>query len=1742
MGASVSYSDNIPVIEHFENLIKYINEINLSNEQIKKLLETLTEETQNFSMSFDSCVRKGKFNRDISPYFEKIEKAINSFIKCAQYIFDNQELPETRTFKLLFQKDISSFIQQIINLERFLLIITEILESQFLLNLSEQFYTELSIFDYALTVESLEVPPYYQMSVLPVYSLHNKILRTTQKCLNIVGPHKTGKTTIIPMILACKLLSQSQKNKSKFIVVVENDSTLIHGIEECYNLIKKNKTIPFKEDEDCPFFCEGDADEEEDNEEDQLLLITSSYQKVLEFAKTRSTMVPVITILSPLEVLKLVRNVEGFGDRAIFIIDDAYQRSIETDVLVQDISRKLNSYEKPNKNGKIVLMSHVYVNNLLRFLGRHENFECTLKLEDTAIQKVIECDNIEQICKSKLLKEMFNFFDNLISDTYDIGSTIVFVPNANSGKKTLKKLYQHYSNENSFNVVVLKTKIRKGEIVEEFNKRLMTEIELAVAERAESLDAAAAADSDDILFLLPIDMTGIVIEEEKKFIESKLPLPFIKRKLIRLIISTNKNESFISPPDLTAIFDSGLTDTEYYNIEKGVSCYKEEMLPKAFIEQRYQLLSNCKKGVHFIFNIKSKERPENILAPVKRCNMVQSILRLREIGIKLEKEMNLPEEPNRNLLDASVNLLKKIGIIDSDSNELTEIGKTASKFSSVHPFFALATAKFAENHEFAFLVSLIIERFDELIENSQSQLLYDNFCSESDIVTVIESILALNTNGDLILEEKDVKLDESGFSIGTLYSIYTSLANTFEKNEIEEGRIAVIDAIKWAKKQPGGVLLMVDKYVSLLDQNNFIDLRKGTFECIIGAGPGCETTLVYKTNDIFKFDKDKDAHVKFSQRPGWLGLQSPGNIIVLSLQVEESAHFNRGLIIHRDPSNIGVNPGVVSQLELNPSLNSYFFTALFEAYWSGQPTVNNFIGIYHSNKPKKEAAFLINICESNNKTYLNYCPRNSTVKDDMNAAIPLLASLLPYVPRSIVVKSEVPLCAVEVVTYGTSSNYESNLYLVTDPTKKSPFAYPINKALLEYARSKIKDLQAAHPLLRFAITGESVYYKFNNEKQQETDFAFPVADPNIKSVFNPSHSSQLVFLVDFDYPDKPAGIAPIQWLAADDAGVGSVQSNDTKEIELLTNSTSKILNGLGRAERSEDLFYITLDGGFPSAKEEEIPESIREKVGYRKDEQGAIKNGVDQLVRQFTRNLSQDFNLIDQITINQLGSTNHCSKYQTEEAQRNVLNQINTSIIDKFHIPIDSIQSCFLGPSMICLSITNLPPNLTTHPKHKDIFDDSYLPCQADQAIEETLRSISIPVTAINHEPTVNVTIYHYPRIRLNHKAFEERVDSIAKEFGFLCSSKSNYLFYDDDNEHGIIGDVSISLIGKNTCIAFANRVSTEFPVVLFEAEDNRLSKTFTMTMATETIMRTFRDLDPRLKSPPKLNPVEMAMHIPENEIESIKDLIKYNKELKFDEKYRVLIFPSDKKEEITKKMGQMREEKLEVACFLGCGLDEPDLLPECIYANEKDGTVKPFGICKGCMMSIFQYDVSIQSIFNPVTHLIDHNNLSKIPERLKGFALVEESKEDDGNYWPIVPFGQLIWALMSDLNDELPPYIKAWFTIIVEYTIQNSGNFIFCPNHPNKPILYEPGKKIKCPFCDMMFCDVCMIWHDMSVPCEKDDPSIKRCPWCRMPGVKVSGCNRITCPKCDKCWCYECLAAFHTAAECYAHMGAVGH
>lgn len=1759
MGAEESYPDSYDVIKKFIQLIKYIKNMELVNKPIEKSLKIFKKLSQTFFESYD--IVKGKLN-DITPYFDKIEKATDSFQKCAEDIIKNRHLDETKAIKTQFQKDFVKFIKQLSNLAEISNKILEKLKFTSPPKTMKRFYMELSIFDFALNVKSTEKPPYYQMSTLPAYSLHEEVLTCKSKGLNIFGPHGTGKTTLVPMFLACWSLSSTFK--SKFIIIIENNSYLVHGIERCYKIIKKDKAIPNHKDDDDVDLVFGttggddDGEAEDDNDDDDWMIVTSSLQNVIELAKSKFTIASVIAILSPIEALKLFSEIKNFTQKATFVVDDVNQRLIETDVLVQNISRSIDRLDESSKKAKIVMMSSISDSSFARFIGHCEDLEINVSKKYDVPQKSISCHSIEEIGKISMLKQMRNLFDNWIEEEkYDIGSVIVFVPNVKVGRRIIKGIFRTYNKEDSLNVVPLRTKIRKGENLEDFNERLLGDIETAAVERAEDPEEAAKAgtDSEKILFLLPMDMTGNITDEEKSFIESQLPLPFIKKKFVRLIITSEKNERYMNVPDLSVIFDSGLTETEYYDIQKNVSYYKEELLPKPFIEQRHNLLGDCENGIHFVFNVKNNTRPSKLIPAVKRSNMAQSAFRLRGIDIKLEEQRNLPNEPNHTILDASIQFLKDIGLIDPGSGELTETGKAASQFSSVSPIFALATSKFTDKPEFAFLTSLIIERSVVLVEDSQSPLLCEHFCKDSDVVTILDTILALNINGDgNIIDENAVDYSESGISYGSLYSIYNTMANAFKKSDTNEGRQAVIESIQWAKSQAGGLIAMVDKYVNLLHKEKFLDLRKGTFVHVVGAGPGLEPTLIFKSNPLYKFEKDKDeanSIVKFSQRPGWNGLQVPGNIVILNFQMEESSQLNRGLLIHRDPSKIDENPGVVAIEVANPSVKSYFFISLFEAYWNNQPTVNDFIGIYHSRKPEKQNQFLIHVTENNKKIYLNYCPKTKEIREVMNTAIPLISSLMPFVPRSIVVKSEVPLCAIEVFAYATSQFFVPNIYLIGTPDQKYPLAYSINRQTLEYAAARVDKLRQTMAPIRFAITGEGLYYKFVHGRQIETTLDYPDVDPSIKSVFDPTHTSHMVLLVDPDFADKP-GFAQIPWLPpAGTPGATLIASNEEAEFKLMIDVASKVLNGLGYAEKSDDLFFVTLDGAYPIAEQGEIPEFLKNVVGYSASEGGAIKEGVHQIVKQFTKNFTKTQDLMTKIPLKLIGSTNKCTKYTNEASQTSILNQIKNTLRTNFGLGDDDVDAIFLGNSMIYIRMSKLPSNITEHPHSTDIWDDSYQPCQADNTITNLLRGLSVPVTSITHEPSVSMCIQHCRRLGVTREEFEERVKSIVDDFGFLVYSADKYNEggHDADSiKRGILGEVFIDLIGTSSSIAFASRIIEKFPIRAGLDCDGGM--TMTHTMATMTTIRAHADLDPTAPRMPNIGPVQCAYRVPQSEVKALQEIVDLHARdntktrWKYDEKYRVLIIPIDDEKEARKKMRMVRSHKAEVACLYMCASEPQEYLPQALYATDKDGTVTPYAICKECVEYFLSSMDDIKFVLDPVTHLIDQNKLKEVTEIPEGFGFVDSNEDETHEYWPQIPLGQLVWALMGDPNDVIPLYVKTWFTIIIEFTIRSSKNFFtYCPDHNDVPLMVpKKGISIKCPHCDYMYCGECQSWHRMTQPCTKIDPSIKRCPRCRVPTVKVSGCNRITCP-CGCSWCYKCDVdpppGFNTTTECYAHLQA---
>ena len=175
-----------------------------------------------------------------------------------------------------------------------------------------------------------------------------------------------------------------------------------------------------------------------------------------------------------------------------------------------------------------------------------------------------------------MIHEMKNFFDSwLKNDEVNIWSVIVFVPNVKKGqtlKKNLFKVFQNYSK-----VIPLQTRINKNESIQNFNERLLNDINKALVERSENpadtFDKHKINNYDDI-FIFPIGFTGNVNDEEKQLIQSTLPPPLVEKKLVRVIISTNQNEHFIKIPNATVIFDSRLTETEYYDANKCISIFK----------------------------------------------------------------------------------------------------------------------------------------------------------------------------------------------------------------------------------------------------------------------------------------------------------------------------------------------------------------------------------------------------------------------------------------------------------------------------------------------------------------------------------------------------------------------------------------------------------------------------------------------------------------------------------------------------------------------------------------------------------------------------------------------------------------------------------------------------------------------------------------------------------------------------------------------------------------------------------------------------------------------------------------------------------------------------------------------------------------------------------------------------------------------------------------------------------------
>lgn len=1011
---------------------------------------------------------------------------------------------------------------------------------------------------------------------------------------------------------------------------------------------------------------------------------------------------------------------------------------------------------------------------------------------------------------------------------------------------------------------------------------------------------------------------------------------------------------------------------------------------------------------------------------------------------------------------------------------------------------------------FKLLYQQIIQNAENLIIDHQASLLEKNYCYKSDIVTIMKSINALIQNPEYE--------DKSGFSIEVLNSIFKNIEENCEYN----GRTLIISAFKRLESQNKSILKLIDSFIKNDFLQNIGALKEcqGTFNRIIGVNNKNNPTLIYLING----ENEKDCKkIKFSKRPGICKLENPRNVLVLKKYHDEADYFDHGILLHRDYNFDESDLGVAKYSIIGHTFNYLFFNYLFEAYWNDRSLENDFTEIYRSHSTQKSISTLFYITSDGFLSTIYFCPQNKYIKNLAFKGIEVCINLLPFFPNSIIIQNNDPLCAIDFIGDIPNGSYKTKIYIINDDDEYDrPIPYSLNKATLEFALLYSHKLDKENPMLWFSITGENFLYKKCNGHETEAKFSNPDTGSNIKSVFDPNHPSHLVFFIDKNFPYRPKNVEPLLWLPNSEITTNiketfdiSLNTNEktkenaeknineeycTKLNQNIINISSKIINEVVNVEKSSDLFFVTLSGGYPVVSPDSIPDSICGLVEFSPTEGNSVKNGIYHLIKQFSKKFVINHELTESIQLKEITSTDHWKYYPMQkEARENTLNEICLAIKNHFNIDEKNIEASFLGRSMILLKINGLKENLVHHQMIEDVWNNDYQRCKADIEIMNILnkcQNINFQVSEVIHEPSIKVKVVHKKSFEISEKEFINRVDKVTKRFGFFKLSKSDYIENQDIQQNDINGFINIELLGTLVGISFASTIKKEF------------SQNININNALQDEIDAMRQ--------------QFVMNY--------SDHSKRNKT-------NILIIPSSNdalKKDIVNSVSDINKYS---TCIDLC--DEPKIyLPQCLstYCN---CFKLPFAICRNCILEIFNGMSDLQNVINPQTHMIDRTKMTDTYEFLPYFLFINDEHQYSENSKSVFPLGQTIWTL--NLGDELiSHYIKMWFMYNISVQIRiSTRHFICCPFH--KDVFYRTpknGEDLICPKCGLFYHSKCHDWHLKKDKCYVLPEGHKRCPYCFMITEKTSGCSHVIC-QCKKHWCFQCENSpyFDSSNLCYYHM-----
>ena len=1552
--------------------------------------------------------------------------------------------------------------------------------------LSEEFAIASKCCSGAVQVKQLPEHPFYELKIIPVISLIPALLSTQTSNISIVSPHNTGKTHTIPLILAMKMCSELLKRP--FLIICESSAVMLKSLAEFI----------------------------EDIEAEDGIRLAPTVDSVLD-ELNKEQLQPVIAVLSQYEALSLLskcKNLTQLLSKALFVIDDMHVRSVETDLLLglvakAGVSARLHTSTDASMGVQITLMSTTPDQSFVRYLRNVQELTVDPKRQfHVEVQRISGTQ--EAITRELVLVEAKKqvLAWGAARPDIPVGSMLVFMPGEKISYRFVTGLRRSLERNRTITqrpVVPLYTDVVPNDTCRNFYARVRREIEIKTEEKGEAFARS------NPLFIVTIVLHKYFTPEMYEIVTRQLQ-PQLKQKVARVVVMTESNVS-LHIPDITAVLDTGIHEVEYFDEKAGLLYVQEDPVPESYRKARENLLGQTNFGIAFMFDAEGVERPDSEIPAVQRIDLSKQCLMLRGCGIEFEKIRNLPTEPKYALLEASTRTLQKIGIL-TDMNETTELGRQAVKFSFLHPIFAGTVAKFTEHGEgtnrtlFACTVCYIIEHGMEMIVDPKNQSFCAVFEPRSDLVTVLMVVIGLLSEERETTELLCKAITEAGIRPVYIFELKKILRDMSDKEMPD-----IVAMLRDWIARKGDAFTAVDEVINCANKLNpeWFERRKARFLQIMNAGS--QPFIVFRCGQ--ELIGTNERVLRISDRPGWKGLVTPGSCYILSILCNKTRKIAYGGLIHECTGS--KEYGVVSK-QVDPCLNSPFFVSLFETYLGNEKHDDLFVGIQMTKRNDPKTAFVIHLSKVGNETFMNYCPRNDAVHRLTLDAIATLKPLLPYVPRSILIKNQNPLCAIEI-TYHNTCNYDTTLHFFTDESEEVPRAYCLNAAILKLLAGDTRKLSAQIPKYRFALTGECFLYHKVNGRQVEIDLEYPDTRPVLNTVFG-EWASHLVLLV--DRKEEQLAGQELRW-------TGPERKRDTQKVDPreMIAVASQIMEAHGTVTLTSDLFVVALNNCKLRAKRGQLP---KEFWGECNSTDGKhMQCTIFELMRVLGRDTMKHHENIPAIPIQELDSKaqrGHKKVGDSDRFSRELMNKISTA----FHIPIDHVAANAASKELYFFRVEGLPIEQTLHNKPSTLLDQTYQPCPADAEILRQVDSQYNP--CVRHTTCVGFTINHMVTQRLTEESFTDKVKGLAAKYGFFVTCLFDYQ-RDPDPDGDRIGSIFMEVCDTSIAVALAQDIQASIDINPGFDPDAQMMSTRTMLQASVACRRgavargreRFGDLG----------------------IEQLKEMIAMRARGHVDAsrwkdgEIRIIPGAGDVETRDGLMLRLMRETDKLVCFWIRCSDENRIPVSAPLFVFNQDSTADEYVVCRDCML--FTLQDAMNMFFSQDTHILNWEAIMNRPDALPVIPSVECQQIGD-EYWPSVPIGTLLYTLMSDRI--LAPYVKAWVTACARLAILSAAHQVtFCPNHPMFPMRLPKNddQTIKCPHCNNMLCTNCKTWHSMDQGCQGDIPGAKRCPRCRVPVFKFSGCNHITC-RCGCHWCYVCRQGFDNDDECYSHMTAAhgGH